>query len=135
MRLLTIVLSVLICSCAHEQGQVQDSEYTELDSVKDALTKEVDLLELRKDSLEKVVIGLDSLVYDNEDFHEFFMSFVHDSAFSETRIIRPILYESGLYADSLTIDTVSDWLWTDCYRLLKGQDATNTDVYDNFQLK
>lgn len=60
---------------------------------------------------------------------------MNDSAFCKTRIIRPIVYESGLYADSLTVDTVNQRLWTQYYRLLKGQDATNTDVYDNFQLK
>ncbi len=135
-KLLLVTFTLTSCIKAEDTYVAEMSNAEQkLKSLEDSILQ----LETKKDSLEKMVIGLDSLLYDNENFNDFLIKFVHDSVFSETRIIRPLLYETRTspLTDRLIIQaqTLAQERWKPFYRLLKGQDATNTDVYDNFELQ
>lgn len=137
-----LVLLVFTCVSCMEEADPAADQRTDEDryTAKRALLQaEVSKLETRKDSLERQIIGLDSLLFDNEDFHPFLMQFVHDSTFTDSRIEWPLLLRTGgpdlnkpLKIDSQHLDRQK---WLSYHRLLDGQDVTNTDIYDNFALK
>lgn len=106
---------------------------------KNELISEIDQLQNKKDSLEMDIIELDSLTYRNEKFHPFLMQFINDSTFSSDRIKWPLKFitEGDIENIGSSKDTqyLDDTSWQSYYSLLSGQDATNTDIYDNFELE
>jgi len=129
-NILTLLIIILCYSCENKYK----AEINEYKNKIDSLTSELNIY--KKSNLQFKNKHSSKLIkeYENENFNNFFFSFMTDSVFQKDRIIFPLKYHTttiDLMKDTIIYIQKKDWVHNSFYINTASE---RTQIYDNFDL-